>query len=111
MKPIQLVLLLAPTLAIFFIKSRKLYLTRVFTRLGFMAISLGFIFIIFSPNSVIQIANLLGVGRGTDLIVYLMAMCFFLLCVIIFIKVKEIENKIVKIVREISLLNVENDRK
>ena len=109
MKPIQLLLLLTPISALFFIRSRRSYLTRVFTRIGFIIVSLGFAFMIFYPSLVIDAANLLGVGRGTDLIVYLLAMCFFLLCVLIFIKVKDLENKIVMLVRELSITTSEKN--
>lgn len=105
MKPIQFILLLTPLFGVFFVKSRKIYLTKALTRVGFLLASLVFSIMIFSPNLLLYIAHKLGVGRGTDLLVYTLSMCFFISIVLVFTKVKEIESKLTKITREIALIN------
>ncbi len=55
------------------------------------------------PDTTSYLANLLGVGRGVDLIIYLALLVIFYLLFKIFVKLKKDERDITKIVRSLSL--------
>ncbi|MBU4360244.1 DUF2304 domain-containing protein [Candidatus Parcubacteria bacterium] len=60
------------------------------------------------PGLLTQIANLLGIGRGADLIFYISLLIIFYLIFRIYIKFEKIEKDITKIVRKDALTNKDN---
>jgi small membrane protein len=65
-------------------------------------IATGIVFVLF-PQITTQIANKLGVGRGTDLIVYLCIVFFLFVVLRMYAKIRKLEQMVTKIVRENSL--------
>lgn len=59
----------------------------------------GIVFILF-PDFSTRIANLIGVGRGADLILYLFVIGFLFVFLIFYSKIKSLEKKITKLVRK-----------
>lgn len=55
------------------------------------------------PQTTNFFARILGVGRGTDVAVYLSIVLIFYLIFKIFIKIEKIETDITKIIREVAL--------
>ncbi len=56
-----------------------------------------------TPASLTKLANLLGIGRGADLVLYVAVMVVFYLIFKIFIRLERMEKDITKIVRHDSL--------
>jgi hypothetical protein len=90
-------------ITILFIRTKKRTLNRIFPRVGFILFFLGFTLSLFQPEIVQSVADFLGVGRGTDLIIYFTTVGTLLLGILVFIKIKELEQKITKLARSISL--------
>ena len=63
----------------------------------------GLIFVIFFPNLVSKLADIVGIGRGVDVIIYMSIALLFYLVFRLYVKIEETEREITKIVREISL--------
>ena len=59
--------------------------------------------IIFKPNITSEIAQILGIGRGADLIIYISIVALFYLIFRIYIKLEDIERQITYLVRQIAL--------
>jgi hypothetical protein len=59
--------------------------------------------VVIRPESTNFIANMLGVGRGADMVVYLSIIFIFYLIFQITIKTEKIERNITKIVREMAI--------
>ncbi len=57
------------------------------------------------PQATTYIANVLGVGRGADLVVYLALLVIFYLLFKIFMRLEKIERQLTQIVRELSWRN------
>jgi len=55
------------------------------------------------PQTTTLLANLVGVGRGADLVIYISIVAVFYIIFRIFVKIEKIEQDITKIVREIGL--------
>ena len=76
---------------------------------------LSFIFFIFAviviliPNISNNIAKFLGVGRGADLLLYVLALVVAFLSLNIYMKNKEDHKKLVKIVRKLAIVEA-NER-
>jgi hypothetical protein len=63
------------------------------------------------PDLTTVIANLLGVGRGTDLLIYILATGSIFAFILIGTRLLNIENKITELVRHIAIINAEQPHK
>ncbi|MDQ6716354.1 MAG: DUF2304 domain-containing protein [Actinomycetota bacterium] len=56
------------------------------------------------PDAVTRVALLVGVGRGTDLVLYLLCLAFALVSVSLFLRLNEIHDRYVELARRLALL-------
>lgn len=111
MKIIQILLLFFVVLTLFVVRQKRGYLSRTFSRFGFLLVSFLFFGGILFPNVFQRLARLVGVGRGADLLIYLNTIATFSATLLIFVKVKQIEAREALIVREIALLQIREPNK
>jgi len=64
------------------------------------------LFVIFYPGFLSKIANLLKIGRGVDLAIYVSVICLFYLIYKLFIKIQKIERQITLLVRKIAVKRI-----
>ncbi|MBK7147845.1 MAG: DUF2304 domain-containing protein [Bacteroidetes bacterium] len=96
------VILLTPLLALILFYITRLR-NKTFYRLVLISISaLGALFVLFPviPN---ELAHLVGVGRGADLVTYLFIVCFFLGGVNLYSKIRKLEANQNELVRKIAI--------
>ncbi len=74
--------------------------------LGCAVVAGGVVAIIW-PDAVTWAANLVGVGRGTDLVLYVMVMFFLFTTASLYQRVKGLETQITVLVRELALARPE----
>ncbi|MEM2138968.1 MAG: DUF2304 family protein [Candidatus Woesearchaeota archaeon] len=90
----------AASRAILRAKDKKITIIELFF---WLSIWFGLIFIVFFPDYLSKIANFLGIGRGTDVLVYSSIVILFYLLFRLYVKLDELESEITKLVREIAL--------
>lgn len=71
---------------------------------------LAVLVVFWQPESASYLANLLGIGRGADLIVYLSVVVIFYLLFRVFIRLNKIDSEITKLTRKDALKNVKDQR-
>lgn len=76
----------------------------VFLLLGAAALAVVF------PESTNDIANFVGVGRGADLILYVMGVVVLFTLLHYYTKFVELERKLTEVVRELAILRAEAER-
>jgi len=59
---------------------------------------IGIVFVI-HPSVTTQLASFFGVGRGVDLIIYLLLLAFFFLFIALFYKIRTLDKTIIELVR------------
>ena len=59
--------------------------------------------VVWQPNLSTEVANRLGVGRGSDLVLYISVAVLFYLIFRLTVRLEKMEKNITKIVREITL--------
>jgi small membrane protein len=70
-----------------------------------------FLFMLFAavsilwPQTMTDVAHLVGVGRGTDLLLYGTVVCFVFFVLATYLKFKEMEQQYVKLARQIALVD------
>lgn len=71
-------------------------------------ISAGIVFVLF-PELTTRIANKLGVGRGTDLIVYVCIVFFLFVIIRLYARLRRLEQMITRIVRDNTLRSAKGE--
>ena len=97
MKIIQLILIpsFALLTVLYFRRFRSLLLDRMIV-LGIGAV--GILTVLF-PQTTVAVAHLFGVGRGTDLVMYLGLTGLSFVCIILFSKVRTLEARLTEVAR------------
>lgn len=107
MKPIQIVLLIG--LIIVLISYFRWFRSAAFDKILIaLILCAGMCFVIF-PDITTRIANLLGVGRGADLLFYIAIIAFSYTLLLLYSKTKALEKQIASLVRRQSLMEAERE--
>jgi len=69
------------------------------------------IILVFYPNSTTTIANYFGIGRGSDLLMYVSLVVIFYVLFRLNVKLESIGRSLTKIVRQDALKNIDKDKK
>jgi small membrane protein len=102
---VQLILVLSFAAVFFFaLRSRTAHSVSATKKLAFMAFLLVVLVAVFSPRLVTAVANLVGVGRGTDLVLYLLAVMFCFYVVNDYLRGQDARNQVHKLARRIAVL-------
>lgn len=106
MKLIQVILLLSLIIIIisYFRWFRSAVFDKILIALIFFA---GILFVIF-PDFTTKISSFLGVGRGADLLFYLSIVSFSYLIMLLYSKIKKLENQLAELVRSQALSGANN---
>ncbi len=103
MKPIQLVLfVLLLTVGLVYFSRFRSGLLNKFSILIFGIVSL--VLILF-PDWTTDMAQLVGVGRGADLLLYLGLLGITFLCLLLYIRLREIEISLTELTRRLAIMN------
>lgn len=67
---------------------------------------LAVLVVFWEPDTTSYLANILGIGRGADLVIYISILAIFYLMFRIFVRLNKIESEITKVVREDAINDV-----
>jgi hypothetical protein len=77
---------------------------------GFVVVGLGAAMVsVLFPDILTWIAEKVGVGRGTDLLLYVMVIAFMLVSVVLFRRIADLERKYVALAREVAVREATED--
>lgn len=107
------ILLLAAALGalIYFIRSGQSVGVRASKRLAFGAFVLVNIYAVLRPDDVTVLARALGIGRGTDLLVYLLVVAFVFGMLNSYLRDREISQHLTNLARQIAVRDAELSRR
>jgi hypothetical protein len=99
------ILLITGTLGLLFIllRHRAAARTRAWKRLILVALAGLAVASILQPELTTRVANLLGVGRGTDLLLYLLTAVFLYVAMGFYLKFKDVERQLTLLARQQAL--------
>jgi small membrane protein len=87
--------------------------TRAWKRLAFFAFVVANVYAVLRPQDVTWVANRLGVGRGTDLVLYLLVVAMAFMTLNTFMRFRSLEKKLTDLARTVAVNDgqrVNNDR-
>ncbi len=101
---IQLLLLVGTgALVLMFVRRWDAAHTRAWKRMAFAAFVIANIYAVFRPQDVTWVANQLGVGRGTDLVLYLLVVAMAFMTLNTFMRFRSLEKKLTDLARAIAV--------
>jgi hypothetical protein len=103
-KPIQAILVFGFVLLGYIYQLRRKSLGRALTRISLVVFILSGSVAAFFPDIFNAIGDLVGVGRGADLLLYMTTFSLISLAFLSVSKIKILESQITKLTREISLM-------
>lgn len=111
-QPLIKLLLLAgiAVVAVMAMRGRSSAGHRAFWRLSGTVVLLAGAGSVLFPESLTKVAQAVGVGRGVDLILYVLVVAFLLVTVILFRRIGELERRVTLLIRELAIHQAERDR-
>jgi small membrane protein len=76
-------------------------------RLAFFAFALLNVYAVLRPEDVTRVAKLVGVGRGTDLLLYALIVAFVFATLAMFMRLREDEQRVTQLARALALRDAE----
>ena len=76
-------------------------------RVAGMLVVAGGIFAVLFPLRVTDVANAVGVGRGTDLVLYVLVMVFLFTSVSMYQRLHNLDSQITELTRQVALLTAQ----
>src|SRR5581483_8874226 len=102
---IKAVLILAILLLIvWFLSNRTTHQVKAWQKIGLLLLTVIGIIAVISPDTSNRIAHKVGVGRGADLLLYLLTVSFIFMTLSLYLKNKEEQRRVVILARKIALL-------
>lgn len=106
MKLIQPILLLS--LAILFISYFRWFRSAVFDKIFIAVIFFTGVLLVLFPDFTTRVSTFLGVGRGTDLLLYTAIISFSYVFLLFYSKIKKLENQLAELVRQNAISGARN---
>ncbi|WP_411101350.1 DUF2304 domain-containing protein [Streptomyces sp. cmx-4-9] len=101
---IQLLLIAGSvSMALMFIRNWDQAKTRAWKRIAFSVFIVVNVYAVLRPGDVNSLAHALGVGRGTDLVLYVMVMAMGFLTLNTFLRFRSLEKKITDLARTVAI--------
>ncbi len=82
---------------------------RAFRRIAFLGLTVLIILAVIFPDTLTGIANTFGIGRGADLVIYLVAISLLFFSVSTYLKFGDMDRRITLLSRHIALLESKGD--
>ncbi|MFJ8432748.1 DUF2304 domain-containing protein [Kitasatospora sp. NPDC094019] len=101
---IQLLLMVGTgVLVLAFVRRWDAAHTRAWKRMAFFAFVLANVYAVLRPEDVTWVANKLGVGRGTDLVLYLLVVAMAFMTLNTFMRFRSLEKKLTDLARTVAV--------
>ncbi|RCW38511.1 hypothetical protein DFQ14_12113 [Halopolyspora algeriensis] len=101
---IQYILILGVVLLlVLFLRHHGTSRTAAWVKVGFVLFVVFSVFAVLRPDTVSVLAQFLGVGRGTDLLIYVIAVGFAFTSINTYLRFKELEGRYAQLARAIAL--------
>lgn len=102
---VRVLLLAAIVVAVaWLVRSRHSGRRQAIARLGVLGLAVVWTVAVLRPDLVTRVANAIGVGRGADLLLYLLVVAFTFATVGLYRKIRDLEDRIAELTRGQALL-------
>lgn len=93
--------------AVLLIRGRPTALNLLVRRALTLAVIVGGVVAVLVPDLVTDVARSVGVGRGTDLVLYLLCVTFLFVSISLYLRLGDLHDRMVELARRYALLEAE----
>lgn len=93
--------------AILLLRGRRTAFRLVVRRSSGIAVIVCGVVAVLWPGSTTAMAHLVGVGRGTDLVLYALCVVFLFVTITLYLRLREADDRFVRLARSVALLEAE----
>ncbi|WP_083017406.1 DUF2304 domain-containing protein [Mycobacteroides saopaulense] len=94
-------------LLVYLLRSRSTAQAKAWVKLGFVVFVIAGIYAILRPNDTTTLAHWLGLGRGTDLMLYALIIAFAFTTLSTYLRFKDLELRYSRLARAVALRGAE----
>lgn len=102
---IRIIIIAALGIFLFVINGRQTHKVKAWKKIILCLIAIAMIIAVFYPNMTNQIANIVGVGRGADLLLYVLCLAFFGYIIDSYIRQQRGKDVVYRLARRVALLD------
>ncbi|MEU9807056.1 DUF2304 domain-containing protein [Mycobacterium sp. NPDC050853] len=95
-------------LLVYLLRSRSTAQAKAWVKLGFVVFVMAGIYAILRPNDTTTLAHWLGLGRGTDLMLYALIIAFAFTTLSTYLRFKDLELRYSRLARAVALRGAES---
>lgn len=100
-----LILLAGVFLVAFFVTNRRKARAKAGVKIGFVAFVLVGLYAVIRPDDLTWVANQVGIGRGTDLLLYALILAFLFVTMSTYVRFREQDLRYARLARAVALQN------
>jgi len=104
-----IVIIVALSLLVFVSGGRQTHSSRAWKKIAFGLLAIAMIVAVLFPNTTTQLAHIVGVGRGADLLLYILALAFITYILNNYIHQQRDRDTLYRLARKVALLDA-NER-
>jgi small membrane protein len=90
-------------LLVYLLRSRRSAQSKAWVKVGYLAFVLGGVYAVLRPNDTTVVAHWLGLGRGTDLMLYALIIAFSFTTLSTYLRFKDLELRYARLARAVAL--------
>jgi hypothetical protein len=107
---IKIIIIATAAWVLFFgLSGRRTHFARAWKKIGVLLLVLAMLIAVLFPDTTTRAANLVGVGRGADLLLYLLALTFLTYIVNAYLHQQDEKDALYRLARKVAILDA-NER-
>ncbi|HSX30431.1 MAG TPA: DUF2304 domain-containing protein [Candidatus Saccharimonadales bacterium] len=102
---IQIIIIVAALLMLVFgLRGHQTHIGRAWKKIGLVLLVLAMIVAVLFPNTTNDLAHLVGVGRGADLLLYILTLAFIAYVLNSYVQQRQEKDQVYRLARQVALL-------
>lgn len=86
---------------------RKTHIGRAWKKIGLLLLVIAMVVAVLFPSSTNSIAHFVGVGRGADLLLYLLTLAFIMFALNVYVRDQDDRDALHRLARKVAILDAE----
>jgi hypothetical protein len=106
---IQIIIIIAALGILFFgLSNRRTHIGRAWKKISVLVLVIAMIIAVLFPNTVNDLAHFVGVGRGADLLLYVVTLAFIAYALNSYLQQQDEKDALFRLARKVALLDATN---
>jgi len=101
------IIIIASALALLFygLSGRRSHFGRAWKKIGLLLLAIAMIIAVIFPNTTNRLAHLVGIGRGADLLLYMLTLAFITYVLNSYLQQQDAKDELCRLARRVALID------